>query len=228
MTAKGDGFRRARFRIDPTARAVFAAYFGLFIAPSLLSALTSDSNKWIVLAGATAVALPVSASFSSHVRSRFRSLRRRSQLVETAARAPKGVVVATFAGVQAAEMSGTRPALLRVLMERSSPHRLVLLGTEKSAGDVPAVRERMATWRLERIPEVEVVVIPAGEFANEAVTETLQRLIDQGIDPSDIVVDGTGATAIMSVSAFAGAMACGVDFQAVRQDHLAVSLLLAN
>ena len=219
--------RPVRNAFDPSARAVFVAYFGLFISPSLLTAITSSRNRWIVFALCTAIAVPVSVFVSVQFRRRTAALNRHAANVGVHDRDQRDVLVATFAGLQATEAAAGRPALLRVLLERSQPSKLILLATERSAQDGQQVRERIAAWDLKVLPMVEMIVIPAGEFSNESLTARLRETLDDGVQPASVVVDGTGATAIMSVSAFAAAVACGIDFQSVRQDYLAVSVLPA-
>ena len=137
---------------------------------------------------------------------------------------PRRVLVATFSGSPALKSFEGRPALLRYLIERSNPELIVLLATSRSYNDAVTAVTAFASWGLSAVP-VEVRLVPADEFDPEAVRAVLDELARRGYEPDQIVIDGTGATSIMSVSAYIAASAAGVDFQGVRQDQGTVAVL---
>jgi hypothetical protein len=224
--------------------ATFLACFGFFVAPSLLTLLTDRVGAVKALLGAVVV-----SGFATFVGARylFDLLRR---LVRRAGRRPfedgvviedttfpRKVLIATSGGRrdleerQAGTTEALRMPLLRFLVARAEPdHVWVLTTSDTRTEDTLGGTElggKLKDWFPGRQISCGIGIIPSNEFDMRAVLDVVHRAMQTAeVGPDDVVIDGTGGTSIMSVSALLAAQHEGIAYQAVRQDRSAASVLL--
>lgn len=221
---------RLRLRLQETWP-VAVPLVGLFVAPTFLTAITSDSNEWRVFGFTLALTIVASLVLAPSFR---RAIVRWVHQAQPAPENPpvdqvfpRRTVLATFSGKSNLTEHQGRPPLLQFIVQRSAPERLVLLASDRAIGETSEVElgSVLHGWFGDRAPSLVVRRLPADEFAPAAVHAVIEEELRRGVPSGELVVDGTGGTTIMAASACLGAREANVDYQAVRQDQQRIALL---
>ena len=223
-----------RFVSRPSFLAPLLGFGSVFVAPAVYELIRRrlDPLGTLLVMGfaalliATAVALQLPRLLGQR-------LARRPTDLSVSSSDPRAVAVMTYGGVR--DLNDRRiqgqgvPPLVLSTLQRSSARRLVLIASAESSAEVGECREALALWHqtsmLTVLPELTMVQVAGGELDPAPVADALSEILVD-CPARDIVVDGTGGTGLMSVSAYAAALEAGVDFQMARQDRVGHVTLL--
>lgn len=123
-------------------------------------------------------------------------LERRKQVVESTYDGTVEVLVATF-GLGNANPRDGEPPLLDTSLKFFSPQSVILLATEES---IQEAKGAMDKWKNQSGRMGSVEKIDGSTIGTGSLREKLQEIIH--VDPSQVVVDVTGGTKSMAISAY--------------------------
>ena len=218
-----------RFVSRPSFLAPLLGFGSVFVAPAVYELIRRrlDPLGTLLVMGfaalliATAVALQLPRLLGQR-------LARRPTDLSVSSSDPRAVAGVRDLNDRRIQGQGVPPLVLSTL-QRSSARRLVLIASAESSAEVGECREALALWHqtsmLTVLPELTMVQVAGGELDPAPVADALSEILVD-CPARDIVVDGTGGTGLMSVSAYAAALEAGVDFQMARQDRVGHVTLL--
>jgi hypothetical protein len=207
--------------------AVGLFFASTLVAPALLTAVTTDTNRWTVLA-VTAVISVAATAFGVRSLGAWEARRRRRALISVPGAQPREVLVVT-AGPNHFAGKGRPTPLLRLQLEQTKPSLLAIIGsreTKSKETDLISCLDGLSS-AIDR-PGYDFFLTDDADSVDltpvQKAVQWAREHSDAGLD--DIVVDVTGGTTSMSVSALLAATNAGIDCQIVRQDKSGATRIL--
>lgn len=186
------------------------------VLPALLTWVTNDHNKGVIVLVLVIVMVPVGIV----VERLMEAIQRRALRPTITSQDPqprRGLVITVGPGSLAVR-DGQGRAFTRIL-GHVQPEFVVLLAGPQLSNDDRQSLEQLPRLTLNREVPVEIRTIDAGRVDQAGALSAIHALRHREVQPEDIVVDITGGTLSMSLSAFLAARETGCDVQLIQQNE---------